>query len=74
MDRIPTLIEHKIPAALVYGDSDPVVPYIENGKVLEEAYKAAGIPLFCEGKAGCAHHPHGLEDRTALLAFFRKYC
>lgn len=74
IDRIPSLIEHKIPVALVYGDSDPVVPYIENGLVLEEAYKAAGLPLFCVGKPGCAHHPHGLEDNTELLEFFRKYC
>ncbi len=74
IDRIPTLLAHKLPVALVYGDSDSVVPYKENGLVLEEAYKKAGIPLFCQGKAGCGHHPHGLEDLTELLAFIQKYC
>ena len=69
IDRIPTLIAHKLPVALVYGDSDPVVPYIENGKVLEDAYRKAGLPFFCIGKADCGHHPHGLEDNTELLAF-----
>ena len=57
--------------ALVYGDSDPVVPYIENGKVLEDAYRKAGLPLYCVGKAGFGHHPHGLEDNGELLAFIR---
>lgn len=72
IDRIPTLIQHKLPVALVYGDSDTTVPYIENGIVLEEMYRAAGLPLFCRGKKGCGHHPHGLEDNTELLAFIRE--
>ena len=72
MDRIPTLVDHKIPVALVYGDSDEIVPYIENGKMLEDAYRKAGLPLFCEGKAGCGHHPHGLENRKSLLEFIYK--
>ncbi len=72
MDRIPTLIRYEIPVVLVYGDSDPVVPYSENGKVLEEAYRDARLPLFCVGKPGCAHHPHGLEDTGGILAFIRE--
>ena len=71
IDRIPTLIAHKLPVALVYGDSDPVVPYIEIGKVLEDAYRKADLPLYCVGKADCGHHPHGLEDNGELLAFIR---
>ena len=73
MDRIPTLIAHQIPVALVYGDSDVTVPYIENGKRLEDAYRKAGVPLFCGGKAGCGHHPHGLENRGNLLEFIRRH-
>ena len=69
MDQIPILMEHKFPVALIYGDADPVVPYRENGLVLEEAYKKAGLPLFCVGKKGCGHHPHGLEDPTPLADF-----
>ena len=73
MDRIPALIENRIPAVLIYGDSDTIVPYEENGKTLEDAYRKAGIPLFCEGKAGCGHHPHGLEDNSGILAFIRTH-
>lgn len=69
MDRIPVLTEHKLPVALIYGDDDPVVPYRENGLVLENAYKAAGLPLFVVGKPHCAHHPHGLEDPKPLADF-----
>ena len=39
------------------------------GKVLEDAYRKADLPLYCVGKADCGHHPHGLEDNTELLAF-----
>ncbi len=74
IDRIQTLIDNKIPIALVYGDSDATVPYEENGKILEEAYRKTDIPFFCVGKPGCGHHPHGLEDRADLLKFIRQYC
>ena len=59
LDNVPKLIENRIPVVLVYGDSDPVVPYHENGALLEAAYRAAGAPIVTYGKAGCAHHPHG---------------
>ncbi len=73
VDRIPTLIKHKIPVALVYGDSDMTVPYNENGAFLAAAYRSADLPLFCVCKHGCVHHPHGLEDRSELLDFIKKF-
>ena len=57
----------------VIGDSDTVVPYPENGYVLEKAYRAADIPLAVYGKEGCEHHPHGLEDPTPILDFIQKW-
>ncbi len=72
MDKIPALAENNIPVALVYGDSDTEVPYIENGILLERYYKEHGLTLFCVGKAGCGHHPHGLEDNTELIAFIEE--
>ncbi len=73
IDRIPVLVKNKIPVAIVYGDSDTTVPYKENGKVLVEAYKKAELPLFVEGKEGCEHHPHGLENRKELLEFILRF-
>lgn len=73
IDKIPILAEHNIPVALVYGNSDTCVPYIENGIVLEKYYKEHNLPLFCVGKKACGHHPHGLEDNTALADFIEKH-
>lgn len=73
LDRLPALIENRIPVVMVYGDSDTVVPYEENGAYLEKAYKEAGIPLLVIGKPGCDHHPHGLEDPAPIVEFVEKY-
>ncbi len=73
IDKIPILAENRIPVALVYGDSDDVVPYVENGAVLEKYYREHGLTLFCEGKAGCGHHPHGLENCAPIADFIEKY-
>jgi len=73
MDHLQDLIDHQIPVVLVAGDSDHVVPYIENGILLENAYKKAGLPLEVYIKPGCDHHPHGLEDPTPVVAFLDRY-
>ena len=67
------LIAAKIPVSLVCGDSDGIVPYLENGKILSDKLKAAGTPFFEVLKNGCDHHPHGLEDNTPLIEFIKKY-
>ena len=69
VDRIPKLVEHRVPVALICGDSDDVVPYHENGRILSEVYRREGLPLFEVLKPGCNHHPHGLEDPTPLIEF-----
>lgn len=73
IDRLDVLLQHQIPVALVCGDSDVVVPYEENGKILSERYRNAGGKLFEVLKAGCDHHPHGLDDLTPLLAFAERH-
>ena len=73
VDRLPRLLAHRIPTALVCGDSDVVVPYEENGKFVSEAYRGTGIPFFEELKTGCDHHPHGPEDPMPLAEFVASY-
>jgi pimeloyl-ACP methyl ester carboxylesterase len=65
IDKMHILLAHDIPVVLVVGDSDPVVPYLENGLVLENYYKKNGGRIRVWVKPGCAHHPHGLTDREA---------
>ena len=72
MDRIPALLKHRIPVALVAGDSDTVVPFTENGILLKEAYEKTDIPFFFAIKPGCGHHPHGLEDPTPAVEFIKE--
>ncbi len=73
LDKLPALIANKIPAVMVAGDSDRVVPYCENGIFLERAYRAAGLPLELYIKPGCDHHPHGVEKPEAVMEFIERY-
>lgn len=73
IDRLPVLGEHRIPAALLYGDEDTVVPYEENGLVMEKYYKSLGIPLYVECRPGCGHHPHGPADTKVLADFVESH-
>lgn len=66
---LPKLIEADIPIMLICGDSDKIVPYIENGKPLYDYYTANGGKITQIVKPGCDHHPHGLEDITPIIEF-----
>lgn len=73
IDNVDKLIKAKIPLFLVCGDSDNVVPYHENGKLLSDKFKASDTPFYEILKPGCGHHPHGLEDNAPLIEFAEKY-
>ena len=67
IDKMDILIQNDIPVVLVVGDSDPVVPYVENGAILEKYYKENGGRIRVWVKPGCAHHPHGLTGEEAVV-------
>ena len=69
MDQLPLLVKHKIPVVMVAGDADMIVPYEENGILLQKAYESARIPIQVFMKPGCGHHPHGLEDYRPVVDF-----
>lgn len=69
IDLVDGIIENKIPAFLVCGDSDRVVPYCENGRYLAEKYRKSDVAFYEIIKPGCDHHPHGLEDSSPLIEF-----
>lgn len=73
IDHAKDLLDAKLPIMIVAGDSDQVVPYHENGAVLTEYYRANGGTIVEIVKAGCDHHPHGLDDVTPLIEFTEKY-
>lgn len=72
-DHIKNLIKNKIPVILVAGDSDRVVPYDENGLILEKMYKENGCEIEVHIKKGCDHHPHSLEDNTPIIDFIKSH-
>ena len=74
VDKMHLLLENNIPVIMVYGDSDTVVPYEENGALLEKYYRENGGTMAVIGKKNCGHHPHGLEDNTPIIEFVQKYC
>jgi pimeloyl-ACP methyl ester carboxylesterase len=57
---------------LIAGDSDRVVPYEENGAILEKAYRDAGADITVILKKGCDHHPHSIEDPTPAVEFIER--
>lgn len=73
IDKMHLLLQNKIPIILVYGDSDTVVPYKENGALLEKYYKENGGTIVVIGKENCGHHPHSLPDNTPIVEFVERH-
>jgi len=61
-------------ASIIYvaGGQDEVVPYSENGAVLQKFYESRGLffRLIMEPNEG--HHPHGLSDPAEIVRFIRQ--
>lgn len=73
VDKIDILLENNIPVIMVYGDSDDIVPYDENGAILEKFYRKNNGIIEVIGKENCGHHPHGLEDNTPIVEFLERF-
>lgn len=69
IDKLDILLENKLPVVLVYGKDDTVVPYCENGMILDNFYKKNRGCILSIGKDNCGHHPHGL-DTPGIIADF----
>ncbi|MBR3943209.1 MAG: alpha/beta hydrolase [Clostridia bacterium] len=74
IDKKEILLQNNIPIVMVYGDSDEIVPYDENGAFLEKYYRENGGNMVVFGKENCGHHPHGLTDNTPIIEFVEKLC
>lgn len=77
IDKMHVLLGHDIPIVMVSGDADTVVPYEENGAILEDYYRRHGGRIRVWMKPGGDHHPHGLLGREsevvdAIDAFFKE--
>jgi pimeloyl-ACP methyl ester carboxylesterase len=69
LNHLAPLAAAKVPILLICGDADRSVPYEENGKILDERYRALGGRLQLILKPGGDHHPHSLKDPAPIVAF-----
>lgn len=72
VDKMDILLRNNIPVIMVCGDSDDVVPYDENGEILEKYYKNNNGNIVVIKKENCGHHPHGLSDNKPIIDFIEK--
>lgn len=74
LDRIEDLVRYRIPIVMVAGDSDHTVPYVENGILVQRAYKDAGLDIEVYIEPGKDHHPHGLKNPAPVVDFILRHC
>lgn len=55
VDNLSGLLANKVPMFVVHGDSDAVVPYADNTKLLKDRYEAAGGPITVKLIPGEGH-------------------
>lgn len=72
VDHLEPLAKAKIPLLLIYGDSDKVVPHLENSEIVYDRYQKLDAPVQRIVKKGFDHHPHGLTDPKPIVEFFEK--
>lgn len=70
VNQIDKLNAGGVPVLLVYGDTDEVVPYSENGRMLAEAFTGE-IEII--PKPGVGHHPHSLEESAPIVEFICRH-
>lgn len=63
---------HNIPALLLCGGKDTIVPYESNGRILVETYRRYGAVVKTIVRPDGGHHPHGLDKASSVVPFVTK--
>lgn len=71
--HLQALAQHKVPILAVCGDSDTVVPFAENMKLVRDTYVELGGPVEVIIKPGAEHHPHSLENPEPIVDFILRH-
>lgn len=73
MNAIDTVMAHKIPVLLVWGDQDTTVEYYEHGLLMEQAYEGSDL-LKTVRVVNRGHHPHGMiGDNSELVRYILEH-
>lgn len=73
LDSLPVLAINGVPVVMLYGTADQIVPFEENGALLDRMYREKNAPLLTIRKEGCGHHPHGLDKPKRIVDFLLRY-
>jgi len=73
IDTLEPLVKAGIALVHVVGDADDVVPPAENAIIVEERVRKLGGTIMVIHKPDCGHHPHGLDDPTAVVDFILEH-
>ena len=69
LDNLASLASQQVPVIAVCGDSDRVVPFRDNMKLIRDRYQQLGAPVELIIKPGADHHPHSLENPEPVVDF-----
>jgi len=64
-------VENGVLLVAGYGTADTLVPYADNGGVLEEFWREHGGRVEVFPRKGAEHHPHGFADLEALVTLLQ---
>ncbi len=67
LEQLKPVIENKTPLFLVAGGADAVVPFQENGGILEQKIKENGGSIEVIVKSAAGHHPHSLHNPSPVV-------
>ncbi|MEI6647322.1 MAG: alpha/beta hydrolase [bacterium] len=71
VDLAEKLAVARVGIIYVTGEKDDVVPFSENGAVLQKFYESKGLFFRLMRKPKEGHHPHGLADPAEIVRFIR---
>jgi pimeloyl-ACP methyl ester carboxylesterase len=71
-DNLRPAVKEGVLLVAGYGTADTLVPYGDNGGVLEEFWRGNGGRVEVFPREGAEHHPHGFLDLDDLVALLRR--
>ncbi|MBE6367638.1 MAG: alpha/beta hydrolase [Lentisphaerae bacterium] len=69
VNRAQLLIEQKMPLFIATGEDDLVVKVASNINLLTKVFDENNFAYQIERRPVWGHHPHGFDDRSALVSF-----
>lgn len=69
LNAATNIAKAQIPILHVVGETDSIVPVIENTAIFEKRMDELGAPIQVISKPGIGHHPHSLYNPESIVQF-----